>query len=196
VFLQAWALAIFGHRRSGAILSESLQLVLGFICLLTSLQAFSRSGNLARNYWRWLSYTFCVWMVAQGLGVYIDVANDNSLEQLDDLLFFLSVIPFGMLIFLDYDRDSNRLDRLHFIDFLQICVFWVSVYLYFADSTRLVNVGAFVWTRNLAYDAMLTGSFLLRAFLANSPVVRAFFGRMAVFLVLSGLADSYASGPP
>ena len=195
VFLQACSLVIFGHRRPGAILSESLQLVLGFICLLTSLQAFRRSGNIARNYWRWLSCTFCVWIVAQGLGVYIDFSNDGSLEQLDDLLFFLSVIPFGMLIFLDYDGDSNRLDRLHFLDFLQICVFWISVYLYFADSTRVVNLDPFVWTRDLAYDAMLTGSFLLRAFVANSPVVRAFFGRMAVFLVLSGLADSYAAGP-
>jgi len=197
---QAAILAKFGTRQLGAVVSELIQLTLGFICLLTSVQAFRRSGNVARYYWRWLSLTFCVWIVAQALGVYIDLSSKHSLDPLDDLLFFASVIPFGMLIFLDPDHESNRFDRLHLLDFLQVCIFSLAIHLYFGTGPSAVHLGPFSWTRNLAYNSMLTGSFLLRAFLTDSAVVRAFFGRMALFLLLSGLADSYAapsgSAPP
>ena len=190
---QAVVLVRFGDQQLGAVLSELIQLTLGFICLLTSVQAFRRSGNVARYYWRWISLTLCIWIVAQALGVYIDLSSKHSLDALDDLLFFVSVIPFGMLIFLDPDNESNRFDRMHLLDFLQVCIFWGAVYLYFAAGSWTIDLGPFNWTRNLAYNGMLTGSFLLRAFLTDSKVVRAFFGRMAIFLLLSGLADSYAA---
>jgi diguanylate cyclase (GGDEF)-like protein len=192
---QAAVLANFGNQRLGAVLSELIQLMLGFICLLTSVQAFRRSGNVARYYWRWLSFTFCAWIIAQALSVYVDFTANVSLSPLDDLLFFVSVIPFGMLIFLDPEHESNRFDRLHLLDFLQVCVFWVAVYLYFPAESSAVQLGPLHFTRNLVYDAILTTSFLLRAFLTNSPVVRAFFGRMALFLLFSGCADSYAADP-
>ncbi len=190
---QTAVLAGVANQALGAILSELIQLALGFICLLTCIQAFRRSGNAARYYWRWLSFTFCVWIVAQGFGVYIDWSSNRSLDPLDDLLFFLSVIPFGMLIFLDPDHESNRFDRLHLLDFLQVCIFWLAVYLYFSEGHGAIELGSLTWTRTLAYDAMLTGSFLLRAFLTDSRVVRAFFGRMALFLLFSGVADAYAA---
>ena len=190
---QAAALAAFGKEQLGAVLSELVQLALGFICLLTSIQAFHRSGNVARQCWRWLCFTFCIWIVAQVLGVYIDLSSNRSLDALDDLLFFVSVIPFGMLIFLDPDHESHRFDRLHLLDFMQVCIFWVAVYLYFSAGSGIISMGPFHWTRDLVYDAMLTGSFLLRALLTNSTIIRAFFGRMALFLLFSCMADSYAA---
>ncbi len=138
---QAAILAKFGTRQLGAVVSELIQLTLGFICLLTSVQAFRRSGNVARYYWRWLSLTFCVWIVAQALGVYIDLSSKHSLDPLDDLLFFASVIPFGMLIFLDPDHESNRFDRLHLLDFLQVCIFSLAIHLYFGTGPSAVHLG-------------------------------------------------------
>src|SRR5437763_4078338 len=107
---QTAALATFGDRPSGVLLSELIQLVIGTLCILASAQAFCRSADVARYYWRWLALTFSVWAVAQGLGVYIDVSGKVALEPLDGLLFFVSVIPFGMLIFLDPDHERNRFD--------------------------------------------------------------------------------------
>jgi uncharacterized membrane protein YdcZ (DUF606 family) len=46
--VQVVVLAELGHRQSGAVLSELIQLILGLICLLTSVQAFRRSGDVAR----------------------------------------------------------------------------------------------------------------------------------------------------
>ena len=132
---QAVSLATLGERAPGPFLSESMQLLLGILCILTSVNAFRGTASVARYYWRWLAFTFSVWACAQALGVYVDVAPNGSLEALDDLLFYVSVIPFGMLIFLDPDHEPNHFDRLHLLDFVQVCVFW------FASSLVLSSAG-------------------------------------------------------
>jgi len=193
---QAVSLATLGERAPGPFLSESMQLLLGILCILTSVNAFRGTASVARYYWRWLAFTFSVWACAQALGVYVDVAPNGSLEALDDLLFYVSVIPFGMLIFLDPDHEPNHFDRLHLLDFVQVCVFWFAILLYFPPQAGTgapsAMSGPFTWTRSLPFNVMLTVTFGLRALLTKSTLVRRFFGRMAIFLLLSGLADSYA----
>ena len=77
---QAVSLATVGERAPGPFLSESMQLLLGILCILTSVNAFRGTASVARYYWRWLAFTFSVWACAQALGVYVDVAPNGSLE--------------------------------------------------------------------------------------------------------------------
>ncbi len=129
----------------------------------------------------------------------MDVSGDHSLDSLDETAFFLSQIPFGMLLFLDPDGEPNHFDKLHILDFLQVAIFWTAILLCF--SPRLwspaiaLHIGHFTWSRSIAFDGLLATTFVLRALLTNSKAVRSFFGRMAIFLILSGLADSYALSP-
>jgi diguanylate cyclase (GGDEF)-like protein/PAS domain S-box-containing protein len=196
---QAIVIATVGQRTPGPLLSEAAQLALGLICIVACTAAFRRSSGIARYAWRLLAVTFVVWAVAQVLAVYIDISGDHSLDNLDDTLFFLSVIPFGMIAFLDPDGEPNHFDKLHILDFVQVCIFWTSILLYF--SPRLwspavaLHIGQFTWSRTIAFDGLSAAAFVLRALLTNSKVVRSFFGRMALFLILSGLADSYALSP-
>ena len=196
---QVVLLASLGHGRLGALLSESIQLALGVICILACIEAFRRSSGIARYAWRLLAATFVVWFVAQVLGVYIDISGDHSLDSLDDILFFLSVIPFGLLAFLDPDGEPNHFDRLHILDFIQVCIFWVSIFLCFSprmwSPDAAFRIGHFTWSRNVSFDGLLVVMFVVRALLTNSRAVRRLFGRMALFLLLSGLADSYALSP-
>ena len=140
-----------------------------------------------------------MWAVAQVLGVYLDISGDHSLDSLDDILFFLSVIPFGLLAFLDPDGEPNHFDRLHIFDFVQVCIVWVSIFLCFSprmwSPATALHIGHFTWSRNIAFDGLLAVTFVLRALLTKSKAVRSLFGRMALFLLLSGLADSYALSP-
>jgi diguanylate cyclase (GGDEF)-like protein/PAS domain S-box-containing protein len=196
---QALVLASLGHRTPGPVLSEAIQLVLGLICILACTSAFRRSSGIARYAWRLLAVTFVVWAVAQVLGVYLDISGDHSLESLDEILFFLSVIPFGLIAFLDPDSEPNHFDRLHIFDFTQVCIFWVSIFLCFSprmwSAATAFRIGHFTWSRNISFDGVLVVTFVLRALLTKSKAVRWLFGRMALFLLLSGLADSYALSP-
>ena len=196
---QAIVIAILGQRTPGPILSEAAQLALGLICILACTAAFRRSSGIARYAWRLLAVTFVVWAVAQVIGVYLDISGDHSLDSFDDILFFLSVIPFGLLAFLDPEGEPNHFDKLHLLDFVQVCIFWTSILLYFSprlwSPATAFHIGHFMWSRTIAFDALSAAAFAVRALLANSKVVRSFFGRMALFLILSGLADSYALSP-
>ena len=196
---QAIVIATVGHRTPGPLLSEVTQLALGLLCILACTAAFRRSTGIARYAWRLLAVTFVVWVVAQVLGVYLDTSGDHSLDSLDDILFFLSVIPFGLLPFLDPDGEPNHFDRLHIFDFVQVCIFWVSIFLCFSprmwSPANAFRIGHFTWSRNISFDGLLVATFVLRALLTKSKAVRWLFGRMALFLLFSGLADSYALSP-
>ena len=138
-----------------------------------------------------MTLTFLVWVVAQLVTSYSDFSSNRALSSFSDILFVGSTVPLGMALFLDPDHEPNRFDRLHILDFLQAILFWVTVYLCFYRS----QMAEALWLRSLVYDSVLTGAFVLRAVLTRSPVVRVLFGRMALFLLLSGLADSYANYP-
>jgi diguanylate cyclase (GGDEF)-like protein len=192
----------FGGRTVGGLLGNLIQLLLGLLCVLSAVQAFRRSGATGRDYWRWLATAFTIWVVAQGFGTYLDaspLAFNAKFQNLNDLLFFCSLLPFGMMLFLDADHEPSRFDRLHLLDFLQVCAFWGSAYLFFPrgyTEQTAVGWGKFGWTPSLLIDGVLATSFLLRAILTDSAVDRAFFSRMAPFIACSGLADSYASYAP
>lgn len=196
---QTAVLASLGTRIPGPLLSEATQLALGIICILACTAAFRRSSGIARYAWRLLAATFVVWAVAQGLAVYLDISGDPSLENLDDILFFLSIIPFGLLAFLDPDGEPNHFDRLHILDFFQVCIFWLSIFLCFSprmwSAATAFGIGPFIWSRNISFDGLLVATFVVRALLATSKPIRSLFGRMAIFLILSGIADSYALNP-
>ncbi|MHB8216531.1 MAG: putative bifunctional diguanylate cyclase/phosphodiesterase [Candidatus Sulfotelmatobacter sp.] len=192
-------IATLGHRTIGPLVSDVTQLALGLICILACTEAFRHSLGIARYVWRLLAFAFMVWAVAQALAVYVDVSGNHSLDSLADTLFFLSVVPFGMLSFLDPSGELNSFDGLHILDFIQVCILSLSIFYYFSprmwspgDAFRL---GHFTWSRNIAFDGLLAATFVLRATLSKSKAVRWLFGRMALFLLLAGLADSYDFTP-
>ncbi|HVN79024.1 MAG TPA: response regulator [Terriglobia bacterium] len=190
-------LVSLGEKPPGPLLSCQIQLTLGIMCTVASIQASRRSGSLGRYFWRLMTVTFTVWVFAQSVELFADFFPNwaNAAQPLSDILFVFSTVPLGMALFLDPDHEPNRLDRIHLLDFLQAILFWIAVYLYFSylsppSATTLTNS---FWNRTLVFDSVLTGAFFLRATLTSSDVVRALFGRMTLFLFLAALADSYYS---
>jgi diguanylate cyclase (GGDEF)-like protein/PAS domain S-box-containing protein len=196
---QALVIATVGHRTPGPILSELTLLALGLVCILACTAAFRRSSGIARYAWRLLAVTFVVWAVAQVLAVYLDISGDHSLDSLDEIIFFFSALPFGMLPFLDPDGEPNHFDRLHILDFVQVGILAVSIFLCFSrrmwSPATAFRIGPILWSRNIAFDGLLVATFVVRASLAKSRAVRSLFVRMALFLTLSGIADSYSLNP-
>lgn len=198
-FVQVLMIAFWTGTTKAAVVSDSVQVVLGFLCLFASLEAGTRSATTSSYHWRWLAASFLAFVTAQGLGTYIDFTSNHSFDRLDDVLFSLSVIPIAMLPFVDPDREHSRFDRLHVFDFVQASCFWVSVYLYFHDKPGigLADVGweGFGWSSSLAFNGVLTLSFVLRTALSRTKAARGFFGGMTAYVFLAGLTDAYAALP-
>jgi diguanylate cyclase (GGDEF)-like protein/PAS domain S-box-containing protein len=199
IAFQVLVIAFLGHRGTGPFLSEFLQLSLGMICIRACLQAFRRSRSVARYAWRLLTITFILWAAAQALGVYEDLSGRVSLDTVDDMMFFFSVTPLGMLPFLDPVDEPTHFDRLHLLDLVQVCVFWVAILLSFSprmwSAAAAFRIGPFTWSRDISLDLLLATTFVVRAWITKSKGVRSLFARMALFLLISGLADSYALAP-
>jgi hypothetical protein len=155
VLLQALTLWL-SRGQTSALLSDAVQLLLGILCVVESMRAWRRSIGAWRYHWLWLSVTFGIWTAAQVLGVYIDKTGQHFLDPVDDLLFFMSGIPFGMPLFLDPDEEREAFDHLHLRDFLQICGFWICVYLYFSRYQVIrraaVHWGPFGWSTSLVFN--------------------------------------------
>ena len=191
----AVVLMCLGARSAGPFLSNLFQLTLGMLCVPACLTASRRSGNLGRYFWRLMTFTFSVWCIGQLLGTYNEFRPVEGLSRLNDILFIISTVPLGMTLFLDPDHEPNRFDQLHILDFIQAILFWGAVYLYFSRAQQGVDLNYSPWKRSLVCDVVLIGAFFLRAILTKSGVVRALFGRMLSFLLLSGLADAYSNYP-
>ncbi len=200
LLLQAVALWRMAGKASAAVLSDFIQLSMGMLCVVESRQALRRSTGAWRHCWQWMVATFGIWVGAQVLGLYIDASGNQGLNAIDDVLFFASGIPFGMLLFLDPNEESAEFDRLQLIDFAQICAFWICVYLYFSKyqeaGQTTASWGPFGWSSSLIFNGVVALSFGLRRLATNSGEGRRLFGLLVMYLLLSGLADSYFSFAP
>jgi diguanylate cyclase (GGDEF)-like protein len=199
LLVQTLSIAVLKGTTAAALISDFVQVGLGLTCCWTSFQAGARSARASSFHWTWLAVSFVAYTFAQSLGTYIDATSNHAWDRLDDMVFSLSVIPIAMLPFVDPDREPSRFDRLHVLDFVQISCFWLAVYLYFRNTPglSLATVGweGFGWSSALVFHAILTLSFVLGAVLGRSRDTLSFFGGMAAYVFLAGLADSYASLP-
>ena len=113
LIVQGVALETLREHWLGVLVPNTAQLALGALCVWESFCALRRSRGGWHHFWQWMTATFGIWVGAQLLGVYIDQTGSRSLDALDDLLFSLSGIPFGMLLF------STRIRKtMSLIDFI------------------------------------------------------------------------------
>jgi len=192
-------IALLGTKFPGGFLSDMLQLTLGVVLVYAIVDAGRRSEGLARSFWRLTAAAYSLWIIAQGLSVYNDLAANPSVSWVNNALFSFWFVPLAMAMFLDPEHEHGRLDTVVALDFVQAVLVCVAAYLYFfylpkAESSS--ELAHSVWTPYFAGYAFVAGSFVVRSAVTRSRDSRALFGRMGIFLALSGCVDAlYYYGP-
>ena len=195
----AGVVAVAGSGGSGPLLSDSIQLTLGVVLIYAIVQARRRSEGMARSFWSLAATAYSLWLVAQGLGVYNDLAVSTSVAWTENLIFCFWFVPLAMAIVLDPEQEAGRLDTLVMLDFVQAVLVCVAAYLYFfylpiADASG--EMSHEVWSPYFAGYGFVAIAFVLRAATSRSRDARALFGRVGIFLALSGCVDAlYYYGP-
>ncbi len=191
--------AVRGTQPPGAFLSDLIQFTLGVVLIFAVVDASRRSEGLARSFWRLTAAAYSLWLIAQGLSVYNDLAASPFVSWINNLLFCFWFVPLAMAMFLDPEHEAGHLDALVALDFVQAVLVCVAAYLYFfylpkSDSTN--ELAHSVWTPYFAGYAFVAGAFVVRAAVTRSRDCRVLFGRMGIFLALSGCVDAlYFYGP-
>lgn len=182
-----------GTKTPGPLLSDVIQFALGAVLLASQLDAGQRSEGLARSFWRLSAAAWLVWLIAQGLGVYDDIAFSTSVQWVANLLFCFWFAPLAMALFLDPEHDAGKIDALRALDFVQAVLVCIAAYLYFFYLPKVESQGQLsheTWGAYFLGYGLVAGAFILRAIVTRSRDTRALFGRMGTFLAFSGCIDA------
>jgi two-component system cell cycle sensor histidine kinase/response regulator CckA len=187
-------LSFFGITPPGPVLSDLMQLGLGIVCIVASMQAAGRSNEFGRNFWQLAAIAFSLFVIAQSLGTYADAYPGTQFAEWGaNLIFFFWFTPLGMALFLDPESEGRGFDWLVVLDCTQAVLFGVAAYLYFfylpAPSQSGIELSHAVWAPYFLYSGILTAAFFLRSILSRSKAARTLFGRVGVYLLASGIAD-------
>ena len=195
----AGVVALAGSAGRGPLLSDLIQFALGVVLIYAVVQACRCSEGMARSFWGLAAAAFCLWLVAQSLGVYNDLARSVSVAWTENLIFCFWFVPLAMAIVLDPEQEAGRLDTLIVLDFVQAVLVCVAAYLYFFYLPKADASGEMaheVWSPYFAGYGFVAIAFLLRGATSRSRDARTLFGRVGVFLALSGCVDAlYFYGP-
>lgn len=188
-----------GAKSPGPLLSDLIQFVVGGLLIGSMLLAANRSEGMARAFWRLGIVAYTLWMIAQGLGVYNDLARTPIVSWLTNLLFCFWFAPLAMALFLHPEHETGHIDAILALDFVQAMLVCVTAYLYFfylPKSESGNELAHEVWAPYFGGYALVALAFVLRSIFAHSRDVRVIFGSMGLFLSLSGCVDAmYYYGP-
>ncbi|HZR29875.1 MAG TPA: PAS domain S-box protein [Terriglobales bacterium] len=191
----AGVIAFLKGRFPGPILSDLIQLALGILALVTALQAAARSHTFARMFWRLAAAGFAIWCIGQALGCYYSsILHLPTLSLWGiDVFFTTWIAPLVMCLFLDPESEPGGLDWARILDFAQVAIVVVLIYVYFSN---LVHGGALgSWRLSLTIDGLTTVGFFVRAWFSRSDPASTLFRRFGYFRLLAFLTDLYlASG--
>src|SRR5580704_11429893 len=184
LLIHAACIARFGLGGHGQLFSASLLLVEGAACATACFGASRRSGPLGRYFWRLITLSFLIWILAEG-------ADNLAPHTVGDFLFQLATFPLGMTLFLEPDYEPAGFDPLHWADVVQTLLLWITLYVYFTPVGIAPSMYGPVWNRSMFVDGLLVVSFLLRGSLTNSPTIRTLFLRTSIYCAVCGAAEVY-----
>jgi diguanylate cyclase (GGDEF)-like protein len=190
--------ATLGTHRPGPFLSDLIQLTLGIVLICAIVAARRRSEGMALSFWRLTAFAYLLWFVAQSFCVYNDVAASPLVSGIENFLFSFWFVPLAMAIFLDPDTEAGKVDAQVALDFVQAVLVCAAAYLYFffIPRSEAGEMAHSVWAPYFAGYGTVAVAFVLRGVLARSRDARVLFGRMGIFLAISGCVDAlYYYGP-
>lgn len=191
--------AAWGAQGHGPVFSDVIQFVLGGLLIFTLIETSRRSEGMARAFWTLAAAAYIFLLIAQGLSVYNDLAAVPLILPFTNLLFSFWFAPLAMALFLDPDHETGRLDAVMALDFAQGVLVCIAAYLYFfylPKSDSPMELAHSVWFAYFGGYGLVATAFVLRGLFTRSRDVRSLFGRMGIFLALSGCVDAlYYYGP-
>jgi PAS domain S-box-containing protein len=182
-----------------ALASNVVEFVLLLLAVAACFEAAARAEGYARRFWRLMGIAFALYALGQVLVTYYDNVLHASLLDWwpSDIFFLYHYAPMAMALFLADDSAESRVYRWQrWLDFLQIGIVSFSAYLFFLylplrSVRRPEDINTLYWWVFTSRNFILALTFLLRAVLTKSRLVKSLFGRMAIFLVIFGIGDSF-----
>ena len=173
-------------------LSDFLQLTIGVLTVAACLQAARRSGPFGRMFWRLAAVGFTLLAIGVGLATFtktFDVSFGRH-PWIIDVFVNAWTAPLVMCLFLDPESEPEGTDWRQILDFAQVAIVFVLLYLY-SSNFALPGEGFAPWRLALATDGLITAGFFLRGLSTPPSPARTLFLRFGYFRAVPVLTDAF-----
>jgi diguanylate cyclase (GGDEF)-like protein len=188
----AAVITVLGTRPPGPVWSDVIQWLIGGLLIYVIVLTGNASEGLPRSFWRLAAVAYVVLFIAQGLSVYNDLSHSTTTTWIINMLFCFWFVPLAMALLLDPEHEAGRVDALIALDFVQAVLFCVAAYVYFfyIPKSEAGELKHEVWAPYFAGYGFVALAFVVRGLMSHSRDARSLFGRMGIFLALSGCVDA------
>jgi len=163
------------------LVANSLDFVVALLAAVCSFYVARRSSGYPRQLWFLLATAFALESLGQGITTYYEsfVPSATQLPTPSDILFFLWVAPVFMIFLPPSDEDPIGFDSIRLLDFLQVAIIALTVYLYYFYSSAAwlaqpANVLRNIFILYVARDLILSLAFFFRSRTTVSSWLRSF----------------------
>ena len=176
--------------------SNSLDFIMVLLATACSFYVARRSYGYARQIWSLVGIAFALETLGQGISTYYQSFVPGSAQSPwpSDVLFFVWAAPVFMILLPPSGEDAASIDAIRLLDFLQVAILAVTLYLYFFYSPSRWHSSQPALLREILVvyicrDVILSLAFFLRWRAITPTWLRSFFGVLAVAFLFMVLAD-------
>ena len=181
--------ATLGTTTTGSLLANFLQIFACGFAAAMAFGAFRRGHGLSRPFWLIFGAGVAMWGAANLGWMYYEIVlhSEPPSTSVVRFLFGLESVLLAMVLFLDQDKDSPRIDAESALDFVQIGIvfFFIYVEFYYLPARRLDDYSAFLREMRVenVEDAALTLLAALQALRARKQHFRKLYGGFTLYLL-------------
>jgi PAS domain S-box-containing protein len=189
VVLHLLEAATLGTTPTGSLLANLLEIVACGFSAVMAFGAYRRGRGMSRPFWLMVGAGLAMWGVANLGWMYYEVVlhSEPPMTSAVRFLFGMEIVLLAMVLFLDQEKDSPRIDAESVLDFIQIGIVFFFIFLefYYLPAHRLDVHSAFLRemrVENLE-DLLLTGLAGIQALRARRPHIRKLYGGLFFYLL-------------
>jgi two-component system cell cycle sensor histidine kinase/response regulator CckA len=189
--LHAVVLTAAESKSATSLLSNLIQFAFGLLAAVSAAYASQQINRFGKHFWLLISAGFFVWSAGQLMVTYYDSIRHIPLQEPwpSDVVFFLSMAPAFMALFIDTERGLEWKNWPRILDLAQVVILTVAAYLLMFSSPAHWKMGGgtlarLAWLPDSLRDTVLASAFTLRAIMSRQKLARNLYGRMAIFFVL------------
>jgi two-component system, cell cycle sensor histidine kinase and response regulator CckA len=178
-------------KTSAALYSNVIQIACSLLAAASALAASRRMAGFGRHFWILAAASFFIWTLAQTIATYYDSILHYPLQQPwpSDVIFFVSMAPAFMTLFIETDRGIEWNDWPRNLDLAQALVLTIAAYLFIFGPAANWRLGGgilarYAWLPECSRDIFLAIAMALRAAFTHRKLAKALYGRLAVFFAV------------
>ena len=191
-------LNLIHSRATGLLLSNSLDLAVVLLATICSFYAARRSSGYARQLWLLLAIALSLDAAAQAITTYYQsfVPSASLSPWPSDVLFFVWPAPVFMMFLPRSEDDSSAIDALRLLDFLQVAILAVTIYVYFFFSPLRWQADQHTVLRQILIlyivrDSILSAAFSLRSRATLPSWIRSLSLTLAFVFLAACISDAH-----